>query len=124
MACSWCVSWIWFGFLIGARGKNTQLPLADLVRRSVCTGRAMRMSTTPSAPPKDPAFRLIGFEKVLERGAALTSREQSFETELLTQAKNLIALAALNRGLVAKGGSHLFTAAGSAGDGQYRNPCL
>src|SRR5208282_1353076 len=49
------------------------------------------------------AFRLIGSEKVLERGAALTSRFQSFETELLTQAENLAGLAALNRELVAKG---------------------
>jgi LAS superfamily LD-carboxypeptidase LdcB len=39
----------------------------------------------------------------LERGAALTSRVQSFETELLTQAENLAGLAALNRKLVAKG---------------------
>ena len=34
---------------------------------------------------KDPAFRLIGSEKTWERGAALTSRVQSFETQLLTQ---------------------------------------
>jgi Transposase DDE domain group 1 len=52
---------------------------------------------------QDPAFRRTGFEKVLERGAALTSRLQSFETELLTQTENLTGLAALNRELVAKG---------------------
>jgi hypothetical protein len=34
---------------------------------------------------QDPPFRLIGSEKVLESGAALTSRLKSFETELLTQ---------------------------------------
>jgi Transposase DDE domain group 1 len=39
----------------------------------------------------------------LERGAALTSRLQSFETELLTQPENLAGRAALNRELVAKG---------------------
>jgi hypothetical protein len=39
----------------------------------------------------------------LERGAALTSRLQSFETELLTQTENLAGLAVLNRELVAKG---------------------
>ncbi|MGO9059547.1 MAG: transposase [Candidatus Binataceae bacterium] len=39
----------------------------------------------------------------MERGAALTSRLQSVETELLTQAENLAGLAALNRELVAKG---------------------
>jgi hypothetical protein len=52
---------------------------------------------------QDPAFRLIGSSKVLERGAALTSRLQSFETELLAQEENLAGLAALNRELVAKG---------------------
>jgi hypothetical protein len=40
----------------------------------------------------------------LERGAALTSRLQSFETELLTQAENLAGPPVLNRDeLVAKG---------------------
>jgi len=90
--------------LADVRGKNTQLPLADLVRQSVYSrlagyddvNDAERLSQTP-------AFRLIGSEKVFERGAALTSRLQSFETELLTQAENLAGLAALNRELVAKG---------------------
>ncbi|MGH9339107.1 MAG: IS1380 family transposase [Acidobacteriota bacterium] len=47
------------------------------------------------------SFRLIGSEKIWERGAALTSRLQSFETELLTQEKNLTGLAAINRELIA-----------------------
>jgi hypothetical protein len=34
---------------------------------------------------QDPTFRLAGSEKICERGAALTSRLQSFETELLTR---------------------------------------
>jgi hypothetical protein len=34
---------------------------------------------------QDPAFRLLGSRKIWERGAALTSRSQSFETELLTR---------------------------------------
>jgi len=50
----------------------------------------------------DPTFRLIGSEKIWERGAALTSRVHSFETELLTQDENLTALAALNRELLAR----------------------
>jgi hypothetical protein len=45
---------------------------------------------------------LIGSEKIWERGAALTSRLQSFETEVLTQEENLAGLAALNRELIAK----------------------
>ena len=51
---------------------------------------------------QDPTFRLIGSEKIWERGAALTSRLQSFETELLTQEGNLAGLASMNRELIAK----------------------
>ena len=51
---------------------------------------------------QDPTFRLIGSRKIWERGAALTSRLQSFETEVLTQEENFAGLAALNRELVAK----------------------
>src|SRR5437773_1967535 len=50
----------------------------------------------------DPTFRLIGSEKIWERGAALTSRLQSFETELLAQEGNLFGLGTINRELVAK----------------------
>jgi hypothetical protein len=50
---------------------------------------------------QDPTFRLIGSRKIWGRGAALTSRLQSFETALLTQAYNLPGLATLNRELVA-----------------------
>src|SRR6266436_2953214 len=86
------------------RGKNTQLPLADLVRQSVYSRLAGYEDVNDAERlSQDPAFRLIGSEKVLQRGAALTSRLQSFETELLTQAENLAGLAALNRELVAKG---------------------
>ncbi len=90
--------------LTDARGKNAQLPLTDLVRQSVYSRLAGYEDVNDAERlSQDPAFRLIGSEKVLERGAALTSRLQSFETELLTQAENLAGLAALNRELVAKG---------------------
>src|ERR1700739_1792965 len=90
--------------LTDGRGKNTQLPLTDLVRQSVYSRLAGYEDVNDAERlSQDPAFRLIGSEKVLERGAALTSRVQSFETELLTQAENLAGLAALNRELVAKG---------------------
>jgi Transposase DDE domain group 1 len=49
-----------------------------------------------------PTFRLIGSEQLWERGAALTSRAHSFETDLLTQDENLAGLAAINRELIAK----------------------
>lgn len=91
-------------YLTDGRGKNTQLPLADLVRQSVYSRLAGYEDVNDAERlSQDPAFRLISSERVLERGAALTSRLQSFETELLTQAENLAGLAALNRELVAKG---------------------
>ena len=51
---------------------------------------------------QDPTFRLIGSEKIWDRGAALTSRVQTFETEILTEERNLGGLARLNRELIGK----------------------
>ena len=51
---------------------------------------------------QDPTFRLIGSRKIWERGAALTSRLQSFKTEVLTQEDDFAGLAALHRELVAR----------------------
>jgi hypothetical protein len=59
----------------GTHGTNTELPLAELFRPPVYRRlagyedprRAGRLS-------QDPTFRLIGSEKIWERGAALTSR--------------------------------------------------
>ena len=85
------------------RGKNTQLPLADLLRQSIYSRLAGYEDVNDAERlAQDPTFRLIGSEKIWERGAALTSRLQSFETELLTQEKNLAGLAAINRELIAK----------------------
>jgi len=90
--------------LTDGRGKNTQLPLTDLVRQSIYSRLAGYEDVNDAERlSQDPAFRLIGSEKVLQRGAALTSRLQSFETALLTQAENLAGLAALSRELVVKG---------------------
>jgi Transposase DDE domain group 1 len=85
------------------RGKNIQLPLADLLRQSIYSrlagyedvNHAERLS-------QDPTFRLIGSRKIWERRAALTSRLQSFETEVLTQEENLAGLASLNREFIAR----------------------
>ena len=59
---------------------------------------------------QDPTFRLIGSEKVFrlrtrdrgDRGAALTSRLQTFETEMLAEEENFAGLARINRELVGK----------------------
>jgi Transposase DDE domain group 1 len=85
------------------RGKNVQLPLSDLLRQSVYSRLAGYENVNDAARlALDPTFRLIGSRKIWERGAALTSRLQSFETEVLTQEENLIGLAALNRELIAR----------------------
>src|ERR1700681_3746976 len=85
------------------RRKNIQLPLADLLRQSIYSRLAGYEDVNDAARlSQDPTFRLIGSRKILERGAALTSRLQSFETEVLTQEENLDGLAALNRELIAR----------------------
>jgi hypothetical protein len=81
------------------RGKNTSLPLADLLRQSIYSRLAGYKDVNDAERlSQDPAFRLIGSSKIWERGAMLTSRLQSFETELLTQAENLVGLAPLTLG--------------------------
>ena len=98
-----------FGELIGQhltdcrRGKNTQFAFADLLRQSVYSrlagyedlNDAQRLS-------QDPSFRLIGSEKNWDRGAALTSRLQTFETEMLAEEENLAGLGRLNRALIGR----------------------
>ena len=79
------------------------MPLADLLRQSIYSRLAGYEDVNDAARlSQDPTFRLIGSKKILERGAALTSRLQSFETGVLTQEDNLAGLAALNRDLIAK----------------------
>jgi hypothetical protein len=51
---------------------------------------------------QDPTFRLIGSEKVWDRGAALTSRLQTFETEMLAEDEKFAGLGRLNRALIGK----------------------
>src|SRR6516164_8648428 len=89
--------------LTDARGKNTQLPFADLVRQSVYSRLAGYEDLNDAERlSQDPTFRLIGSEKTWDRGAALTSRLQSFETDMLAEEGNLAGLARLNRALIGK----------------------
>jgi len=67
-------------------GKNTQFPLADLLRQSVYSRLAGYEDVNDAERlAQDPTFRLIGSEKIWNRGAALTSRLQTFETEMLAE---------------------------------------
>jgi hypothetical protein len=85
------------------RGKNTQLPLADLFRQSVYRRIAGYEDVNDAERlAQDPTFRLIGSEKTWDRGAALTSRLQTFETEMLAGDENFGSLARINRELIGK----------------------
>jgi hypothetical protein len=85
------------------KGKNTQLPLADLLRQSVYSRIAGYEDVNDAERlSQDPTFRLIGSEKIWERGAALTSRLQTFETEMLAEEENFGSLARINRELIGK----------------------
>ena len=85
------------------RGKNTQFPFADLLRQSVYSRLAGYEDLNDAERlSQDPTFRLIGSEKVWDRGAALTSRLQTFETEMLAEEENFAGLGRLNRALIGK----------------------
>jgi len=88
------------------RGKNTQLPLPDLLRQSIYSRLAGYEDVNDAERlSQDPTFRLIGSEKIWERGAALPSRLHWFETEVLSQDENLEGLSRINRELLAKVGA-------------------
>jgi hypothetical protein len=89
--------------LTDRRGPNSRLPLADLFRQSVYSRLAGYEDVNDAERlSQDPTFRLIGSEKLWDRGAALTSRLQSFETELLAEEENFTGLATINRELIGK----------------------
>ncbi len=85
------------------RGKNTQFPLADLLRQSVYS-RIAGYEDVNGAEwlSQDPTFRLIGSGEIWERGAAPTPRLQFFQTEVLAQEENFAGSAAINRELIGK----------------------
>ncbi len=85
------------------RGKNTQLPLADLLRQSVYSRVAgYEDGNDAERLFQDPTFRLIGPEKIWDRGPALTSRLQTVETEMLAEDQNFVGLARISRELIGK----------------------
>ena len=89
--------------LTDCRGKNAQFCFADLLRQSVYSRLAGYEDLNDAERlSQDPTFRLISSEKIWDRGVALTSRLQSFETEILAEDANFAGLAGLSRALIAK----------------------
>ena len=89
--------------LTDSRANNARFSLADLLRQSVYSRLAGYEDVNDAEQlSHDPTFRLIGSERVCDRGAALTSRLQTFETEILAQGENFAGLARLNRELIGK----------------------
>ena len=89
--------------LTDTRAKNAQLPIVDLLRQSVYSRLAGYEDVNDAERlARDPSFRLIGSEKIWDRGAALPSRLQSFEAQMLAEDGNFSGLARLNRELVGK----------------------
>jgi hypothetical protein len=87
--------------LTDSRSKNTKFALADLLRQSFYSWLAGYEDLNDAARlSADPTSRLMGSEKVWERGVALTSTLHWFETDLLTREMNLTGPATLNRELV------------------------
>jgi hypothetical protein len=89
--------------LTDTRAKNAQLPIVDLLRQSVYSRLAGYEDVNDAERlAQDPSFRLIGSEKIWDRGAALPSRLQSFEAQMLAEDGNFSGLVRLNRELVGK----------------------
>jgi len=85
------------------KANNARLPFADLLRQSVYSRLAGYEDVNDAERlSQDPAFRLIGSEKIWDRGAALPSRLQTFETQLLAEERNFAGLARVNRELIGR----------------------
>ena len=89
--------------LTDSRANNARLSFADLLRQSVYSRLAGYEDVNDAKQlSRDPTFRLIGSEKIWDRGAALPSRLQTFETDLLAEDGNFPGLARVNRELIGK----------------------
>ena len=86
-----------------SRANNARFSFADLLRQSVYSRLAGYEDVNDAERlSQDPTIRLIGSEKLWDRGAALTSRLQTFETEMLAKEENFAGLARINRELIGK----------------------
>jgi hypothetical protein len=87
------------------RGKNPQIPLTDLLyfaRQSASRIAGYEDVNDTERLSQDPTFRLIGSERIWERGATMTSRLQTFETEMLAEQENFTGMARTSQELFGK----------------------
>jgi DDE family transposase len=76
--------------LTDSRANNSRFSFADLLWQSVFSRLAGYEDVNHGERVShDPAFRLIGSEKIWDRGAALISRLLTFETEMLARKRIL-----------------------------------
>jgi len=108
--------------LTDSRGKNTQLPMANLSRQAVYSRLAGYEDVNDAERlSQDPTFRLIGSEKIWERGAALPAlvRDRGAEP------RGEPGRSGPDQSRTAGEGSGCgFTSEGGVGYGQHRNPGL
>ena len=72
--------------LTDSRANDARYSFPDLLRQSVYSRLAGYEDVNDTERlSQDPTFRLIGSEKLWDRGAALTSRLQTFETAMLAK---------------------------------------
>ena len=75
--------------LTDTRAEDAQLPIVGLLRQSVYSRLAGYEDVNDAERlAQDPSFRLIGSEEIWDCGAALPSRLQSFEAQMLAEDGN------------------------------------
>jgi hypothetical protein len=85
----------------GRRGKNTQHSMLALIRQSIYSRLAGYEDTNDAERlAVDPIMRQVVGGRACEHSAASTSQMARFETEVLTQPRNLAALAVLSGGWI------------------------
>ena len=107
------------------RGKNTQLPLPDLLRQSIYSRLAEYEDLNDAERlSQDPTFRLIGSEKIWERGGSVAFAPPLVRDRGAEPRREPGRSEPNESGAAGEGGCHGFTPADGAGYGQHRNPGL